>query len=130
MMFLITYGLPHEPLWRLFFQAACSLQLKNPPPLEPDTPLSDVLPPGRCRPDPETPVAKPHDILPPSHKVLKRQHENRGFGLNPVGKRYLYVRNAADLYRLQNLFTVYVHLPPKRHLPEDSLFAGREIDER
>lgn len=51
LMFLLTRGLPHEPLWRMFFEAAASLRFKSSPPVEPDQPLSDILPPGRCRPN-------------------------------------------------------------------------------
>ena len=50
-----------------------------------------------------------------------------------VGKHnreYFWAANAQELYKQQNLFTVYAHLPPGRTLPPDSIFSGREIDER
>lgn len=43
MMFLLTFRLNHEPAWRVFFQAAASIKLKTPPPLDPEEPLSDVV---------------------------------------------------------------------------------------
>lgn len=102
LMFLLTSGLPHEPLWRLFFEAAAGLRLKRSPPVEPDQPLSDILPPGRCRhsdfgsSDYEAEPHIPDKVRYKPNPMYKASEEQ----LSPAARRYVRSDNASALYEM------------------------------
>lgn len=157
LMFLTKAGIHNELIWRSFLEGAAKLKLKKPAvkpqpidlekvvggPLHPAVPaLDETRYPG---------YKIQHGLVPPSKyrstsypHVKKRrllaEGEDAGQEEDSLGcpsERELLAAesdrvlntpfNGPELYRSQDLFSIYVHAQPGYTFPEDSLFSGLQV---